>query len=101
LADRGGGGVRVVMAKQRGGILARRPRVRRLGRMVACAAVVFGLLGPGTAMALHVPRDVALAGYSGRVFEWILLDAESGQVLSEQNADVLTYPVSLTKMMTL
>ncbi|HEX3954846.1 MAG TPA: D-alanyl-D-alanine carboxypeptidase family protein, partial [Stellaceae bacterium] len=35
------------------------------------------------------------------MFEWILLDAETGQVLSEQNADVLTYPASLTKMMTL
>ena len=31
----------------------------------------------------------------------MLLDAETGQVLSEQNADVLTYPASLTKMMTL
>ena len=37
----------------------------------------------------------------GPVFAWILLDAETGQVLSEQNADVLTYPASLTKMMTL
>ncbi len=35
------------------------------------------------------------------VYEWILLDAETGQVLSEQNADVLTYPASLTQMMTL
>ncbi len=38
---------------------------------------------------------------SGPVFAWILLDAETGQVLGEQNADVLTYPASLTKMMTL
>jgi D-alanyl-D-alanine carboxypeptidase len=37
----------------------------------------------------------------GPVFEWILLDAETGQVISEQNADVMTYPASLTKMMTL
>ena len=43
---------------------------------------------------------VRAAAY-GPVFEWILLDAETGQVLSEQNADVLTYPASLTKMMTL
>ena len=35
------------------------------------------------------------------VFAWMLLDADTGQVLSEQNADVLTYPASLTKMMTL
>ncbi|MGE0259584.1 MAG: serine hydrolase [Alphaproteobacteria bacterium] len=38
---------------------------------------------------------------SGPVFAWMLLDADTGQVLSEQNADVLTYPASLTKMMTL
>jgi D-alanyl-D-alanine carboxypeptidase len=52
-------------------------------------------------MARHGHRDVAPAEHSGPVFEWILLDAETGQVLSEQNADVLTYPASLTKMMTL
>lgn len=52
-------------------------------------------------MARHGHRDVAPAEHAGPVFEWILLDAETGQVLSEQNADVLTYPASLTKMMTL
>ena len=31
----------------------------------------------------------------------IVIDAQSGQVLSESNADVVTYPASLTKMMTL
>ena len=31
----------------------------------------------------------------------MLLDAETDSGLSEQNADVLTYPASLTKMMTL
>lgn len=38
---------------------------------------------------------------SGPVFAWILLDADTGQVLGQQNADELTYPASLTKMMTL
>jgi D-alanyl-D-alanine carboxypeptidase len=42
-----------------------------------------------------------MTSVSGPVFAWILLDADTGQVLSEQNADVLTYPASLTKMMTL
>ena len=42
-----------------------------------------------------------MTAVSGPVFAWMLLDAETGQVLSEQNADVLTYPASLTKMMTL
>jgi len=45
--------------------------------------------------------EIAQAAEVGPVFEWILLDAGTGQVLSEQNADVLTYPASLTKMMTL
>jgi D-alanyl-D-alanine carboxypeptidase len=44
-------------------------------------------------------RHVAVA--SGPVFEWIMLDADTGQVLGEHDADVLTYPASLTKMMTL
>jgi D-alanyl-D-alanine carboxypeptidase len=32
---------------------------------------------------------------------WFVIDAESGQVLSAQNADALHYPASLTKLMTL
>lgn len=76
-------------------------RARRFGRWAVGAAVALGLLGSGPAIARHGHRDVAPAEHSGPVFEWILLDAETGQVLSEQNADVLTYPASLTKMMTL
>jgi D-alanyl-D-alanine carboxypeptidase len=38
----------------------------------------------------------ALAGYAS-----IVIDAETGAVLSEQNADQRNYPASLTKMMTL
>ena len=38
----------------------------------------------------------ALAGYAS-----IVVDAETGAVLSEQNADQRNYPASLTKMMTL
>lgn len=58
-----------------------------------------GLFGqPAAARHGHV---AVASGAFGPVFEWILLDAETGQVLSEQNADVLTYPASLTKMMTL
>jgi D-alanyl-D-alanine carboxypeptidase len=73
---------------------------RRLGRMTGCVAVAVALLGLAgePALAHHVNPSYA---ESGPVFEWILLDAETGQVLSEQNADVLTYPASLTKMMTL
>jgi D-alanyl-D-alanine carboxypeptidase len=35
------------------------------------------------------------------VGESILIDVETGQVLSQANADAITYPASLTKMMTL
>ncbi|MGE5271443.1 MAG: D-alanyl-D-alanine carboxypeptidase family protein [Thiohalocapsa sp.] len=69
----------------------------RLGLLRAslCALVGLGLL------ALYPATGGAVAKASAPVFEWLLLDADTGQVLSEQNADVLTYPASLTKMMTL
>jgi D-alanyl-D-alanine carboxypeptidase len=37
----------------------------------------------------------------GRESESIVIDADTGRVLSEINADAITYPASLTKMMTL
>src|SRR6185437_194543 len=37
----------------------------------------------------------------GREAESIVIDADTGRVLSEMNADAITYPASLTKMMTL
>jgi D-alanyl-D-alanine carboxypeptidase len=40
-------------------------------------------------------------GADGPVYEAIVLDAETGQVLRELNPDAITYPASLTKMMTL
>jgi D-alanyl-D-alanine carboxypeptidase len=82
--------VRVVMSKERGWARALKPRARLLGRMALCVIAATGLLGSLPATAQNAP-----------VFEWILLDAETGQVLSEQNADVTTPPASLTKMMTL
>jgi D-alanyl-D-alanine carboxypeptidase len=41
------------------------------------------------------------ASPSGPIYEAIVLDAETGQVLRELNPDAVTYPASLTKMMTL
>jgi D-alanyl-D-alanine carboxypeptidase len=38
---------------------------------------------------------------TGPVYEAIVIDAETGQVLRELNPDAVTYPASLTKMMTL
>ena len=40
-------------------------------------------------------------GPAGPVYEAIVLDAETGQVLRQLNPDAVTYPASLTKMMTL
>jgi len=73
------------------------PCLRFLGGVAVWAAVVMGLLGCYPAVAA---RHAYHTGYAP-VFEWILLNADTGQVLSEKNADVLTYPASLTKMMTL
>jgi D-alanyl-D-alanine carboxypeptidase len=49
---------------------------------------------------------LALMSYSGQAFakpvaSSIMVDAVTGEVLSSSNADVSTYPASLTKMMTL
>ena len=93
--------MRVVTAKHRRAAPVGMSQARQFGRWAVGVAVAIGLLGSGPAVARHGHRDVAPAENSGPVFEWILLDAETGQVLSEQNADVLTYPASLTKMMTL
>ncbi len=48
------------------------------------------------ALASEVPTP-----RGGPVYEAIVLDADTGQVLRELNPDQVTYPASLTKMMTL
>jgi D-alanyl-D-alanine carboxypeptidase len=53
----------------------------------------------GTSVVAHAARQAA--GPSGPIYEAIVLDAETGQVLRELNPDAITYPASLTKMMTL
>src|SRR5215204_4757560 len=87
------------MAKQQGWGRAVALRARYVGAVFLGAMVALGLLGmvPAEARRGHAPARAD----SGPVFAWILLDAESGQVLSEQSGDALTYPASLTKMMTL
>jgi hypothetical protein len=73
------------------------------------------LVGLLVALLLAVPRPVEARHYvHHRVLhhvvhrvgyvpeaESIIIDADTGQVLSQSNADALTYPASLTKMMTL
>ena len=63
--------------------------------------------GASPAAARHHPGYHAHArhGFYGvdasRENESIIIDADTGRVLSEMNADSITYPASLTKMMTL
>jgi D-alanyl-D-alanine carboxypeptidase len=61
------------------------------------AAALVGMMGIPAANARHHH----FVASSSVVFEAIVLDADTGQVLGENNADAITYPASLTKMMTL
>src|SRR5215470_2339641 len=71
----------------------------------AVAALLLSSVSP--AEARHHPRYHAHVRHGavgldpGRESESIVIDADSGRVLSEMNADAITYPASLTKMMTL
>ncbi len=60
----------------------------------------------GIAVAAGLLCSATLAGQvppprGGPIYEAIVLDADTGQVLRELNPDAVTYPASLTKMMTL
>ena len=63
--------------------------------------------GASPAAARHHPgyHGHARHGFHGvdpsRENESIVIEAETGRILSEMNADAITYPASLTKMMTL
>jgi D-alanyl-D-alanine carboxypeptidase len=71
------------------------------------AFAILLMLGAGPAEARHHLRYQAHTrhGFVGvdpsRENESLVIDAETGRVLSEVNADAITYPASLTKMMTL
>jgi D-alanyl-D-alanine carboxypeptidase len=101
----GGNSVRKSMSKARQNGCAGAPRLWRFGIAIVGAVAALGLCGATPVAAHHwvhhwhrVGRSVASRA---PVAEWIVLNAETGQVLGEQNADELTYPASLTKMMTL
>ena len=53
------------------------------------------------AFSLLASIAVLWAGSAAAKYEALVIDAGSGQVLEANNADALTYPASLTKMMTL
>ena len=75
--------------------------------ILAGAVAALLLYGMGSAEARQHPRyhthirHGAVGLDPGRESESIVVDADTGQVLSEMNADAITYPASLTKMMTL
>ena len=64
-----------------------------------------GILAAGPAAAArhpaHSARAAVAAADPSRVQASFLMDADSGQILSQANADAVTYPASLAKMMTL
>ncbi|MFL7905224.1 D-alanyl-D-alanine carboxypeptidase family protein [Azospirillum argentinense] len=64
---------------------------------------VRGLCGRGLCGALAVLAVTILAPLPALAAKYaaIVVDARTGEVLHEENADTLTYPASLTKMMTL
>lgn len=78
--------------------------------MLCCTpAIVMGASAKSTAKApvaksvgkTSVKAKAARPRYNAPVFATIVVDAATGQVLSETNADTRSYPASLTKMMTL
>jgi D-alanyl-D-alanine carboxypeptidase len=62
----------------------------------AAVLLVSSGVAPIAANAEHV-----MAAPGGPIYEAIVVDAETGQVLRQLNPDAVTYPASLTKMMTL
>jgi D-alanyl-D-alanine carboxypeptidase len=87
----------------------REPRARS-SRLLAGATVggfaALLVFGSGVAEARHHVRYHGHARQGaavdpGREHESIVIDADTGRVISEMNADAITYPASLTKMMTL
>jgi D-alanyl-D-alanine carboxypeptidase len=80
------------LRKKLGFCRARRRHVGLIAGLVIGAAVV--PISPVAAVELPAPAG-------GPAYEAMVLDAETGQVLRALNPDVVTYPASLTKMMTL
>ncbi len=82
---------------------ARRLRILALG--VVGAGVALMMLGPTPAKAgrhaHHHARPAIPQASPAAVDASIMIDADTGRVLNEDNADATTYPASLTKMMTL
>jgi D-alanyl-D-alanine carboxypeptidase len=77
-----------------------------LAGAAAGALAILVVFGSGPAEARKHVRSYGQARHwspvdPGRENASIIVDADTGRVLSERNADAITYPASLTKMMTL
>jgi D-alanyl-D-alanine carboxypeptidase len=96
--------VRVVKHQQRGGSRGGGSRASRIIAVAIAVVALVGLGAGGAEAARHGRHHIRLGtvGFApAPVGESIVLDADTGRVLSENNADAITYPASLTKMMTL
>jgi D-alanyl-D-alanine carboxypeptidase len=86
-------------------VTARVSRILVCGSASAIAAIL--MLAASQAEAARHPRYHAHAHHAAVGFapalvsESIVIDVETGRVISAVNADAITYPASLTKMMTL
>jgi len=72
---------------------------QRTGRLSVMVAIGIGLLLAATthtAQAASWPKSPGIEAKS-----WAMIDARSGQIIAEHNADMELPPASLTKMMTL
>src|SRR5260221_10314682 len=74
---------------------------RAAGCGMSWFGVIITLLAAAPVMIGPLPASARQSASSGRVFEALVLDAETGRVLRAANPDVTTQPASLTKMMTL
>lgn len=59
------------------------------------------LCGAALAAALAAPAALAYEGPAVSCESYIVVDADTGQVIMEQNADAVLYPASITKIMTI
>lgn len=96
-----------VVKQQRGGVRGGGTRSSKIFVAVIALASAASLgsgvseARPAASHARHHVR-LGIVGFApAPVSESIVLDADTGRVLSEANADAITYPASLTKMMTL
>lgn len=72
-----------------------------IGQILSGVRLPIRILALAALIGLVAPVVVPQAAQAKPVSASIIVDAETGEVLSRSNADTLTYPASLTKMMTL